>query len=267
MSNFAAMLNFRFAKDYLLHRLRAKSRHGLHSPFVYRLVDEVIYDFNNKDIYNQIENIRAQLLSDNQVITVTDLGAGSLVNNNRQKKVSDIAHNALKPPKLAQLLYRLVKDLQPRNMIELGTCLGITSLYLKNAAPNAQLFTLEGCPETAGVAKSVFKKADITGIKQVTGNFDDTLPGVIDNLDQLDFVFVDGNHQKQATLNYFEWCLPKVHENTLLIFDDIYWSEGMKEAWNIIKAHPQVTVTVDLFWIGLVYFKPNQAKEDFRIRF
>ena len=267
MSNFAAMLNFRFAKDYLLHRLRAKSRHGLHSPFVYRLVDEVIYDFNNKDIYYKIENIRGTLLSDNQVITVTDLGAGSLVNKNRQKKVSDIAHNALKPPKLAQLLYRLVKDLQPRNIIELGTCLGITSLYLKNAAPKAQLLTLEGCPETAGEASTVFKKAGINDIKQITGNFDDTLPGVIDGLDELDFVFVDGNHQKQATLNYFEWCLPKVHENTLLIFDDIYWSEGMKEAWDIIKSNSQVTVTLDLFWIGLVYFKKGQVKEDFLIKF
>ncbi|MDB5153157.1 MAG: SAM-dependent methyltransferase [Mucilaginibacter sp.] len=261
------MLNFRFAKDYLLHRLRGKSRHGLHSPFVYRLVDKVIYDFHVKKVYDQIENIRAELLSDNQMITVTDLGAGSLVNNNRQKKVSDIAHNALKPPKLAQLLYRLVDDLKPRNMIELGTCLGITSLYLKNAAPDARLFTLEGCPETAGIATSVFKKANINDIKQITGNFDNTLPDVIDGLDQLDFVFVDGNHQKDATLNYFKWCLPKVHENTLLIFDDIYWSEGMKEAWNMIKSHPQVTVTVDLFWIGLVYFKSGQVKEDFLVRF
>jgi predicted O-methyltransferase YrrM len=261
------MLNFRFAKDYLLHRLRGKSRHGIHSPFVYRLVDEVIYDFHVKKVYDQIENIRVELFSDNKMITVTDLGAGSLVNNNRQKKVSDIAHNALKPPKLAQLLYRLVDDLKPRNMIELGTCLGITSLYLKNAAPDARLFTLEGCPETAGIAASVFKKANINDIKQITGNFDDTLPDVIDGLDQLDFVFVDGNHQKDATLNYFEWCLPKVHENTLLIFDDIYWSKGMKEAWNMIKSHPQVTVTVDLFWIGLVYFKSGQVKEDFLVRF
>ncbi|WP_426669072.1 O-methyltransferase [Mucilaginibacter sp. McL0603] len=260
------MLNFRFAKDYLLHRIRGKSRHGLHSPFVYRLVDEVIYDYKYKDIYNEIESIRTGLLSDNQVITVTDLGAGSHVNNNKQKKISDIARNALKPPKLAQLLYRLVQDLQSRNIIELGTCLGTTSLYLQNAAPNAQLFTLEGCPETAGVAKDVFDKADINSIKQVIGNFDDTLPGVIDGLDQLDFVFVDGNHQKDATLKYFEWCLPKVHENTLLIFDDIYWSEGMKEAWEIIKANPQVTVTVDLFWIGLVYFKRGQVKEDFLIK-
>jgi predicted O-methyltransferase YrrM len=266
LSIFTAMLNFRFAKDYLMHRLRGKNRHGTHSPFVYRLVDEVIYDYKYKDIYNDMESIRANLLSDNQVITVTDLGAGSLVNNNKQKRIGEIAKNALKPPKLAQLLYRLVKDLQPLNMIELGTCLGTTSLYLKAAVPDAELYTLEGCPETAKVAANIFEKANIKGIRQIIGNFDDTLPGVIAALDQLDFVFVDGNHQKEATLKYFEWCLPKVHENTLLIFDDIYWSEGMKEAWEIIKAHPQVTVTIDLFWIGLVYFKRGQVKEDFLIK-
>lgn len=267
MYNFTAMLNIRFAKDYLSHRLRAKTRHGTHSPFVYRLVDQVIYDFDNKKVYDLVESQRRELLSDSRVINVTDLGAGSHVNNNRQKKVSEIAENALKPPKLAQLLYRLVNDLQPKNIVELGTCLGITSVYLKNAVPNADFYTLEGCTETAAVAKEGFEKAGLPDIRQVIGNFDDTLPGVIEQLDKIDFLFVDGNHQKEATLRYFEWCLPKVHEDTLLIFDDIYWSEGMKEAWAAIKAHPQVRVTIDLFWIGLVYFRKGQVKEDFVIRF
>ena len=261
------MLNLGFAKDFILHRLRAKTRHGTHSPFVYRLLDEVIYEFKSNKVYDQVENLRKELLSDKRLINVTDLGAGSLLNKNRQKLVGDIAKNALKRPELAQLLYRLVNDLKPANMIELGTCLGTTSVYLKNAAPEAQFYTLEGCPETAKIAAEVFQKAGLNSIKQVIGNFDDTLPGVIDKLDKLDFVFVDGNHQKEATLRYFEWCLPKVHEATLLIFDDIYWSEGMKEAWETIKANPQVTVTLDLFWIGLVFFRKGQVKEDFKIRF
>lgn len=263
---FTAMFNLRFAKDYLLHRLKAKNRHGVHSPFVYRLIDNVIYDFDPKKVYTDVENIRETLFNDTRIITITDLGAGSHVNNNRQKKISDIAHNALKPPKLAQLLYRLVADLKPRNVIELGTCLGITTLYLQKASPTAKIYTMEGCPETAKIAKETFKKGEINIVEPVIGNFDDTFPGVINDIDQLDFVFVDGNHQKDATLKYFEWCLPKVHENTMLIFDDIYWSTGMKEAWEQIKAHPQVTVTIDLFWIGLVFFKPGQAKEDFLVK-
>ena len=261
------MLNFRFVKDYLLHRLKAKNRHGLHSPFVYKLVDTVIYDYSAKKVYQDIEEIRKKLLIDNRVITITDLGAGSHLNNNRQKRVGDIAANALKQPKLAQLLYRLAAHFKPHNIIELGTCLGITTLYLQKAAPDARVYTMEGCPQTAGVAKETFKQAGLNRVELITGNFDDTLPGVISNVDRLDFVFVDGNHQKDATLKYFEWCLPKVHEDTVLIFDDIYWSEGMKEAWAQIKAHPQVTVTVDLFWIGLVFFKAGRVKEDFLIRY
>ena len=260
------MLNFRFAKDYLLHRFKAKTRHGVHSPFVYRLIDKVIYDFQPKKVYAGIEALRKQLLNDKRSIQVIDLGAGSKVNNDQTKKIRDIARNALKPRRLAQLLYRLAADLKPLNIIELGTCLGITTVYLQNASPKAKVYSLEGSPETAAVALETFQKAGLTNIAEITGNFDDTLPGVIKELDQLDFVFVDGNHQRDATLKYFEWCLPKVHEDTMLIFDDIYWSEGMKEAWSVIKAHPRVTVTVDLFWIGLVFFKKGQAKEDFLVK-
>ena len=192
------MLNIRFAKDYLLHRLRGKNRHGTHSPFVYRLLDEVIYDHKRKDIYNDIESIRQELLSDNRVITVTDLGAGSLVDNNKRKKISGIARHAPAPPKQARMLYRLVKDQQPQNMIELGTSLGTTCLYLKHAAPEAALFTIEGCPEIANVAQGVFEKSKNQDIKLVIGNFDDTLKGVIDGLDPIDFLFFDGNHQKDV---------------------------------------------------------------------
>ena len=261
------MFNIRFAKDYIQHRFHAKTRHGVHSPFVYRLVDTIIYDKSDKKVYTEVENIRKTLLADNRTITVLDLGAGSHINKNNQKKVSDLAAHALKSPKLAQLLYRIVADMQPQNMIELGTCLGVTSIYLQKAAPEAKLFTLEGSPETAAIAKETFIKAGLNKIQLITGNFDDTLPGVIKGLDKVDFVFVDGNHQKDATLKYFEWCLPKVHENTLIVFDDIYWSEGMKEAWEEIKAHPDVKVTIDLFWIGLVYFKSGRPKENFKIKF
>jgi hypothetical protein len=199
------MFNIRFGFDYLLYRLKAKTRHGLHSPFVYRLVDKVIYDYSAKKVYNEIEGIRNKLLADDSMISVTDLGAGSQVNNNKQKRVGDIAKNALKPAPLAQLLYRLAADTQPDNIIELGTCLGTTSVYLQKAAPKAKVYTLEGCPQTAGVARENFAQAGANSVELIVGNFDDTLPDVIAGLDKLDLVFVDGNHRKDATLKYFEW--------------------------------------------------------------
>ena len=256
-----------FFGDYIKHRLTAKSRHGTHSPFVYQLVDEVIYDFNSKTEYIDIEEQRKKLLNDDTTITVTDLGAGSHLNKNRTKKVSDIAKNALKSPRLAQLIYRLAKFSQPANLLELGTCLGITTAYLSKACPEADIITIEGCPETAKRAYQNFQELELENIELQVGNFDELLPRVVGELPQLDFVYIDGNHRKDATLNYFKWCLPKVHENSLLIFDDIYWSKGMKEAWEEIKSDPDVAVTVDLFWIGLVYFKKGQAREHFKIKF
>jgi predicted O-methyltransferase YrrM len=261
------LMVLQFVSDFLKHRLTAKSRHGTHSPFVYKLVDEVIYDFYAKSDYHDIEEQRKKLLNDDTRITVTDLGAGSHLNKNRTKAIKEIAKNALKTPRLAQLIYRLAKHNNPSSIIELGTCLGITTAYLSKACPAADIVSIEGCPETAKKAYQNFQDLELDNVELQVGNFDELLPKVIEEATQLDFVYVDGNHRKDATLNYFNWCLPKVHENSLLIFDDIYWSKGMKEAWEQIKSHPEVTVTIDLFWIGLVYFKKGQAKEHFKIKF
>lgn len=258
---------FQFITDYLKHQLTAKTRHGTHSPFVYKLADEVIYDFTDKSEYKTIEAQRKKLFSDESTITVTDLGAGSHLNKNRTKKVNQIAQNALKSPRLAKLIYRLAKDTGPKTAIELGTCLGITTSYLSKACPEAEIITIEGCPQTAEVAHQNFKDLDLQNVELHVGNFDLILPDIIARQPSLDFVYIDGNHRKDATLNYFKWCLPKVTEHSLLIFDDIYWSQGMKEAWEEIKSHPDVTVTIDLFWIGLVYFKKGQAKEHFKLKF
>ena len=261
------MINIHLAADYLKHWLTSKTRHGVHSPFVYHLIDEIIYDFHAKSDFLNIEPLRAKLLSDKRVLELTDLGAGSLVHNHKKRSVHRIARHALKSPKLAQLLYRLANHFSPANIVELGTCLGITTAYLAKAVPSAKVISIEGCPQTAAVAAENLKELDIKNTQLLVGNFDEILPGVINQLDYLDFVFIDGNHRKEATLNYFNWCMPKLSENGILIFDDIYWSKGMKEAWQEIKMHPQVTVTIDLFWIGLVFIRPGQVKENFKIRF
>ncbi|MGI4727304.1 MAG: O-methyltransferase [Janthinobacterium lividum] len=261
------MVNWRFARDYVRHYFTAKNRHGVHSPFVYELIDNVIYDFDAKTEYLPIEQIRQQLLQSKTKVMVVDLGAGSHINKNQVKEVRQIAKNALKTPRLAQLLFRLIEHLKPKTLIELGTCLGVTSLYLHQANPSAQLTTIEGCQEIADVATKNFQISEAKNINLRVGNFDAVLPELLEKVSQIDFIFIDGNHTEEATLRYFDWILPKAHDKTMIIFDDIYWSEGMKSAWKKIKQHPQVSVTVDLFWIGLVFFKKDQVKEDFKVRF
>jgi predicted O-methyltransferase YrrM len=261
------MAKYHFFVDYFLHYFTSKTRHGVHSPFVYYLIDEVIYDYTPKAYEFEIEALRSSLKKDNRMIQVTDLGAGSMLNNLSEKSVGNIAKNALKSPRVAKLIARLAAFFKPETIIELGTCLGVTTSYLAEASPSSKIITVEGCPETAEIARENFRKLDLSAIELRIGDFDIVLPQILAEQSKVDFLFIDGNHRKEATLNYFYACLPKVHESTVLIFDDIYWSRGMKEAWEEIKNHPKVSVTVDLFYIGLVFFKTDQQKEDFKVRF
>jgi len=257
------MFNFRLAKDLLLHTLKAKNRHGLHSPFVYRVVDTVIYDFHAKIVYPPIEKRRAGLLADARSITLTNPVTGAY----RQKKISLVAAETLKPAKLDQMLYRLAAFFKPDKIVEIGACPGITTLYLRQAVTDAAIYAWEEDAETFDIAQDTFKKAAIDDINLITGKYEKVMPRLINALDKLDFVLIGSDLQKVTILKYFELCLPKTYDKTVLIFYGIYQNEDMKQAWAAIKAHPKVTVTVDLFWMGLVFFKQGQEREDFLIRF
>src|SRR5690606_5936835 len=212
---------------------------------VYNLIDRVIYDYSEKDYVAPIEELRRKLRKDNRMLEITDLGAGSMLNNSKSKRVSSLAKNALKPARIARLIARLANEFCPETIVELGTSLGITTLYLSKASPFSRIITVEGCPRTAGVAQENFDCLHAENIDARIGNFDVLFPQIVNELPKIDFLFIDGNHRKEATLSYFYNCLPKVHPGTILIFDDIYWSEGMKEAWKEIQNHPSVTVTID----------------------
>jgi predicted O-methyltransferase YrrM len=234
--------------SFLKHRFKAKTRHGVHSPFVYRLIDEVIYDFHAKTVYLEIEPLRAEL-----------------INYERQNRL--LKKTSLMSPRLAQLVYGLVSDLKPGNIIELGAFLGITTAYLAKAAPEASVFSIERFYETLSITKESLQKLNIHNVKLLSGNANELLPELISGIPELDFILIDGNHPGAAILNYFNCCLPKMSKNSMMIFEDIYRSSEMKSAWEEIKSNPEVSVTIDLFWIGLVFVRRAQWKEDFKIRF
>ena len=217
--------------------------------------------------YAAIEARRQQLLSSPASISVTDLGAGSHSGAGRQRRVADIARTAAKPPHLAQLLFRLVNYFRPATVLELGTSLGLTTAYLAAANSRHRVITFEGCPNVAGVARETFAALNISNVRIVEGNIDDTLaPTLVALPAPVDFVFFDGNHRYEPTLRYFELCLAYRTDESVFVFDDIHWSEEMERAWEAIKIHPDVTVTVDLFYIGLVFFRKNQPKQHFALR-
>lgn len=259
---------FLLAARYLKYRLTAGTRHDVHSPFVFALIEDVLRDHRSFYKFEEIERLRQRLLKDDRSIRVTDLGAGSQLGPSRERKLSEIARHAAKPPKFGQLFFRLVNYLHPAYMLELGTSLGFSSAYLAAANSEAKLVTLEGCPQTAAVAQENFSKLQLQNIELVTGNFDETLAPVLQALPRLDLAFLDGNHRKEPTLRYFHQCLTKTHPGSLLIFDDIHWTTGMQEAWKEIKGHPSVACTIDLFYIGLVFFREEfREKQHFVLKY
>jgi predicted O-methyltransferase YrrM len=242
--------------------------HGIHSPFVFEFVTKVLIDKTDYPAYHQVENLRQQLLKNKTLLNIDDLGAGSTVSKTNQRTITSVAKNAAKPEKFGQLLYRMVKHYQPKNILELGTSLGITTSYLAKANPDAKVITLEGAKEVVAVAKENFKNLQLQNIEAIEGNFDNTLSSAISGLSSVDFCFIDGNHRLQPTIQYFETLLPKANNLSMIILDDIHWSEEMEQAWKYCKNHSSVTLSIDLFFIGILIFRKEiKEKQHFSIRF
>jgi len=224
---------------------------------------------NQKKVRNeQIENIeklRNGLLHSSDEINVLDFGAGSYTLQTKLRRVNDIVKNSSKSRKYVNLIYRIINYYKLHYILELGTSAGISSMYM--AAAGRNVVTIEGCPATAKLAEENFAKLGFENIQLKVGNIDDLLPGILKQQQIFDCVFFDGNHTEEATNRYFELCLQSIRNETVFIFDDINWSDGMKKAWHNIKQHSSVSVTIDLFFLGIVFFRKELSKEDFVIRF
>lgn len=253
--------------SYLGHLVKARTRHGVHSPFVYELISQVLRPSDALPGFAAIEELRQNLLLSEQTIRVNDLGAGSRMFDLPIRRVADITRTAIKPARQAQVLFRMARYFQPRTVLELGTSFGISTLYLARGAEEGEVYTIEGCPQTHRIALHHFEQLKQQNIHAVLGSFRARLPEVLQRIDQLDMAFIDGFHAKGPTLDHFERCLAKSHNDTVIIIDDIHWSRDMEEAWTAIKEHPRATVTIDLYDMGLVFLRAEQAREHFVLRY
>ncbi len=247
--------------SYLRFLFISKNEHGVHSPYVFNLVTKCFYDKKKYSEYSILKNYRKSLLENKNFIEVTDFGAGSKVFKSNKRQISKIAKTAGITRKRAELLFRIVNYLQPNSILEIGTSLGLATSALALGNQKAKIITFEGCPNTLVIPKSQIPNLKFQNIEFINTKFEDYLQSAICNL-----IYFDGNHSKPATLNYFELLLPTICNDSVWIFDDIHWSNEMEEAWEIIKKHPKVTVTIDTFQWGLVFFRKEQEKEHFVIR-
>ncbi|KAA9039262.1 class I SAM-dependent methyltransferase [Ginsengibacter hankyongi] len=262
--------SFQLAKKYLTYYIKAQNGkgHGVHSPFVFDFITHVLNDKKEYECYKKIEALRQQLLNDNSIIEVEDFGAGSAVIPFKKRKINAIAKSSLKNKKFAKLLYRIVNNYKPESIVELGTSFGITTCYIACANKDAEINTFEGSKQIAKIARQNFEQTGFRNINLTEGDFNKTFVAELRAIKKVDFAFIDGNHRRDATLDYFLSLLKKSSNTSIFIFDDIHWSSEMEEAWRQIQEHDSVTLTIDLFFIGLVFFNPDfKVKQHFTIRF
>jgi predicted O-methyltransferase YrrM len=253
-------------KSYLKFLWNSKNEHAVHSPFVFSLLTKCFYDKKSKSEYDVLKNYRTELLQNKNTIEVTDFGAGSRVFKSNARQIAQIAKTAGISPKRAQLLFRIVHYFQPETILEIGTSLGLATSALSLGNPKAKVTTLEGCPETAKQAQLQLKKFSCNNLESVVTEFNSYFKNHQQSTVSYQLIYFDGNHSKKATLEYFELLLPTITNETVWIFDDIHWSVEMEEAWKIIQNHSKVTVSIDTFQWGLVFFRYEQPKQHFVIR-
>jgi len=259
-------MNRTFAiKSYLRYLAKAGHRKGfgIHSPFVFSLLNSVFYEKLQYYCYERIEDLRDQLTCEKAVVRITDRGTGGY----KERTLGNIVRRSVKRTKYAQLLFRLANSNRSKTMLELGTCVGLTTLYLSQVNRQGKVITLDADEAVCAIARENFRQFYADNIELHCGEIDEILPDVLKMHPTLDFVFFDANHTKTATVNYFELCLPKAHKDTIFVFDDIHRDAEMHEAWMQISRHPKIRLSVDVFEMGILFFNTDIAKQEYVVAF
>jgi predicted O-methyltransferase YrrM len=265
MADGAKYSHWKIFRKYLSYYLTAGNAHSVHSPFVFKLYREIITRDLKRNSYAAIEHAREKLGEIGELHNCSySLSANSFV---RKRSIASIARNSAVRPRYGRLLSRLVAYFNPKEILEIGTSLGISTLYLARNFKGSQILSLEGCRDCAAVATQHLSHALPGVVDVIHGEFSETLPVVLQKTHRLGFAFIDGNHRKDAVLSYVEMMKPYMHNGSIIVVDDIHWSLEMEEAWAIITKDQHVTVTLDLFFFGLLIFREGQVKENFSLRF
>lgn len=252
-------------KTLIRYYRKAQTLYQVHSPFVFRFCVDVLEDDRHYYAFTDIEWMRSGLQQSKEKISPSPFGAGGK-KKAEAVNVSQVARTTSVPARFGELLFRLVRTYQPATILELGTSLGISALYLAKGKKNARVFTLEGHKEAAQIASQVLQNANADNVQVLLGSFDESLAWLFQKESRFELVFLDGDHNRESTLQYFEQLLPHLPDSGIFMLDDINWSPGMRQAWEAIKEHERVTCSIELYRMGIVFLNPDiKGKQDFTL--
>lgn len=258
-----------FILKFLIYLVSSKHKrgHGIHSPFVFNLIQHV---FGNKQVNTdliEIKKVRKKLSKSKKIINLKGFGAGSHYGKSKQKLLGKIVNISAISKKYGHLLYRLVQYYKPNTIIELGTSVGISTMYMAIGSKKSKVFSIEGEPELVEIARNNIKDMNLDNAELFQSNFDDILPEILNKSESPLLIYIDGNHNKDATLGYFNKIIGNMEHKKILVIDDINWSREMNKAWKAIKTDKRVKVTIDIFKMGLVFFNEGLSKQNYTIKF
>lgn len=252
--------------EFIKHYIVGKNEHGLHSPFVFELYTKTIQN-HEFPYFEQLEQHYFELIHDHHLITNKNPGAGTSLHKELRVPIKKLARHSIKSLPWRKLICRLVDERKPKIIIELGTSFGITTAYMATMCPDAKIYTFEANPSLIKLSRDFFNIAGLTNIEIIEGNIDETLPAFLKQHPHIDVAYIDANHRFAPTIKYVERIMECVSWKGLIIMDDIYWSYQMTKAWDAIASKKSVSVSIDLWQIGLLYFHSGQEKENFKLRF
>ena len=239
---------------------KAKTIYRIQSTKAYRFIKEV---FDRDSVYyafGAVEAQRALLKTDQTLIDIKDLGAGSLVSKQAQRSVSHIAQSALSPPQLGEDLFRAALHINARTILELGTSLGVSSAYLALTDSSSCVTTIEGDPSIAAIATQVHRRLGLTNVTIINASFDVALRKILLPDTSFDLVFVDGHHTAEATLKYTDMIWPYLSTESLVIYDDINWSKDMYAGWSQLSKDHGFGLTIETFRRGYAFKTAHLAQ-------
>ncbi len=267
-----SIFSFSFLQQYVFRK-----PFGIHSPFLYAFSDKCIFNDQHHQAFDKLEALRNNLKLDERSIQVTDFGKGLRFGPKRksgssqplqyQRPVRNIARKSLQEPAVCRLFFRMVQYFQPSTILELGTSLGLTTSYMALAGSRSKVFTLEGCPQTADLARESLEQVGVSNVEIITGNFRDNLPALLQRISPPDMVYIDGDHSYEGVLGNFALISPFLHDKSIVIIDDIRWSAGMKAAWKHLATKEKTTLALDIGKAGILFFDPALSKQQVRIGF